>query len=51
MNEEHPASHIQPSVMELRSRATLAAIALGAVMIARGWDVLVRQWSIGLTLT
>ena len=48
MDGEHPAAHLLPSVVVLRRRATLAIIALGAVMLARGASLLALEWSVVL---
>lgn len=48
MNGEHPAASLAPSVNVLRGRAKLAILGLGAVMLARGWDLFARVWSLGL---
>jgi hypothetical protein len=45
---EHPAAPYDRPVAELRTRATLALVALAATMLARAWDFGARQWSIGL---
>ncbi|MBX3226253.1 MAG: DUF4328 domain-containing protein [Labilithrix sp.] len=48
MNEEHPAAHLQESVAALRRRATFAVVGLAAAMLARGIDLVLREWSIVL---
>lgn len=48
MDAEHPAARFAGSVATLRSRATLASIALGAVALARGWEVIAYGYSVML---
>jgi hypothetical protein len=45
---EHPAAPYDRPVAELRTRATLALVALAATALARAWDFGARQWSISL---
>jgi len=48
MDADHPAQRYDGPVAELRKRARLAVGALAVTLLARGWDVGARQWSIAL---
>jgi hypothetical protein len=51
MDADHPALLYDRPVAELRTRARLAVGVLAVTLLARGWDVGARQWSIGLLQT
>lgn len=51
MDADHPAQRYDRPVAALRTRATLAVGGLFVSLVARGWDVGTRQWSIGLLQT
>lgn len=48
MDEEHPATRLEPSVATLRRRANFAIGALAITMLVRGWDFVALAWSVGL---